>query len=526
MYLGLQWYPPNNPRPYDDTGWSIPLLHNIKVHRIDDKAILDQPMTTMAANATFAGTIQGSGSTIVIDHTTDNKLATFRWANPTVKMSATEQAFEMSGRHFAAGSFVIASANRATLEPMIREMGLQAWATDTPPAVPMHDLDVPRIGYIHSWQNTQDEGWVRMGLDMYKIPYKYFGDNEVRKGNLKAQFDVILYPNAGVQVDGGQMPTGGTAQPYRPSAATPSIATAPDQTDDRRGGLGRDGLRELEKFVEEGGVLITEGSTSAAMVEWKMAPGVTVEDTPGLYVPGSVIKTLLGDKTSPILYGYEQNALAVLMKGGPIMSAGGGGGGRGGGGGGRGGGLPAGVGGGELQPMSAPAALTTLDGGAAPAPPGTMSGRGGAGGGRGGGGGAGGGGAAFGGAPPVAGGAGAAGAGAGAGAPPAAAQGRGAGAGGRAGGAGGGRGGGAGAGAPAGPRVLLSFPNDANDLLLSGELVGGENMTGNAALVDAPLGKGHVVLFALRPFWRNEPHGNYFLWFNAMLNWNDLNAGR
>jgi hypothetical protein len=31
-----------------------------------------------------------------------------------------------------------------------------------------------------------------------------------------------------------------------------------------------------------------------------------------------------------------------------------------------------------------------------------------------------------------------------------------------------------------------------------------------------------MVLFANRPFWRNEPHGNYFLWFNAMLNWNDL----
>ncbi len=51
-------------------------------------------------------------------------------------------------------------------------------------------------------------------------------------------------------------------------------------------------------------------------------------------------------------------------------------------------------------------------------------------------------------------------------------------------------------------------------------------MTGNAALVDSPLGKGHVVLFASRPFWRNEPHGNYFLWFNAMLNWNDLAAGK
>src|SRR6185436_13150735 len=230
------------------------------VNRIDDKAILEQPMTTMAANAVFAGAIQGSGSTIVIDHTTDNKLATFRWSNASVKMSAAEQAFELGGHHFAAGSFVIANANRATLEPQIKDLGLQAWATDTAPTVPTHDLDVPRIGYIHSWQSTQDEGWVRMGLDMYKIPYKYFGDNEVRKGNLRAQYDVILYPDATVAIDGAaaQAPVGGTPQPYRKSDLTPSIATAPDQTDDRRGGLGRDGLMELQKFVAEGGVLITE----------------------------------------------------------------------------------------------------------------------------------------------------------------------------------------------------------------------------------------------------------------------------
>jgi hypothetical protein len=482
MYLGLQWYPPENPRPYDDTGWSIPLLHNIKVTRVDDKAILEQPMSVLGTNAKYAGTITGSGSTLVIDHTTDNALATFRWANAAVKMSAAEQPFELGGRKFAAGAFVIPSANRAALEPQIREMGLQAVATDTPPKVPMHDLDLPRVGYIHSWQNTQDEGWVRMGLDMYKIPYTYFGDNEVRKGGLRAKYDVILYPSAGVQIDGGAAPVGGQPQPYRKTDATPNIATAPDQTDDRRGGLGRDGLRELEKFVEEGGVLITEGPTTTTFVEYRVVPGVSVEQTQGLYVPGSVIKTILGDKGSPILYGYDQNALAVLMKNGPILNVGGGGG-VGGRGGGRGG-LPEGVGGGNLQPMAAPATLTTLEGGAAPAPPGTT-----AGGGRGGRGGAG-----FGGG----------------------------------GGAGrGGRGGGAGAPAtPAGPRVLLSFPNDANDLLLSGELVGGENMTGNAALVDAPLGKGHIVLFAMRPFWRNEPHGNYFLWFNAMLNWNDLGAGR
>ena len=65
--------------------------------------------------------------------------------------------------------------NRAALEPSIKELGLSAWAVDAAPTVPMHDLDVPRIGYIHTWTSTQDEGWVRLALDNFKVPYTYFG---------------------------------------------------------------------------------------------------------------------------------------------------------------------------------------------------------------------------------------------------------------------------------------------------------------------------------------------------------------
>jgi hypothetical protein len=56
--------------------------------------------------------------------------------------------------------------------------------------------------------------------------------------------------------------------------------------------------------------------------------------------------------------------------------------------------------------------------------------------------------------------------------------------------------------------------------------VGGASLAGRPALVDVPLGKGHVVLFGVRPFWRNETTGTHFLAFNAILNWNDLSAGR
>jgi hypothetical protein len=63
-------------------------------------------------------------------------------------------------------------------------------------------------------------------------------------------------------------------------------------------------------------------------------------------------------------------------------------------------------------------------------------------------------------------------------------------------------------------------------MLLSGTLAGGEALSGRAQVVDAPLGKGHVVMFAIRPFWRWQSHGTYFLGFNAILNWNDLDAGK
>jgi hypothetical protein len=110
--------------------------------------------------------------------------------------------------------------------------------------------------------------------------------------------------------------------------------------------------------------------------------------------------------------------------------------------------------------------------------------------------------------------------------PPAAAAGAGRGAGrGGGGGFGGGRGGG-GAATAASPRVLLSFPNDPNDMLLSGVLVGGEALSGRAVAIDAPIGKGHVVMFANRPFWRWQTQGTFFLGFNTILNWNDLDAGR
>src|SRR4029453_13939513 len=76
------------------------------------------------------------------------------------------------------------------------------------------------------------------------------------------------------------------------------------------------------------------------------------------------------------------------------------------------------------------------------------------------------------------------------------------------------------------PRVILRFPNNPNDMLLSGALVGGAALPGRAVGVHAPVGKSPRVMFATRPYWRWQTQGLYFLGFNALLNWNDLDAGK
>jgi hypothetical protein len=74
--------------------------------------------------------------------------------------------------------------------------------------------------------------------------------------------------------------------------------------------------------------------------------------------------------------------------------------------------------------------------------------------------------------------------------------------------------------------VIVRFPANANDILLSGTLGGGEAVTNRALAVDVPMGKGHMVLFALRPFWRWQTQGTFMLAFNAIMNWDHLDAGK
>jgi len=72
------------------------------------------------------------------------------------------------------------------------------------------------------------------------------------------------------------------------------------------------------------------------------------------------------------------------------------------------------------------------------------------------------------------------------------------------------------------PRVIVSFAKEADKLLLSGMLEAGEEIAGKPLVIDSPRGKGHILLFANNPMWRQNTQGSYALVTNAIMNWDHL----
>jgi len=482
--LDTQYYNVSDPPPYDDTGWTMGPMRNVKTVRIVDKSVLSVPMTLLKSDARVTGQLTGGSSAVafVINHNTDNTLATLRFKLKEVKMGAAEDSFKVGDQQFNTGSFIIkVDGNpadvRNRLQAAVADLGLKAVGVDKLPEVKTHELAVPRIGIVHTWTNTQNDGWYRIEFDRLQIPYTYISVQVLRDtSKLREKFDVLIFPPVGGSAQSivNGMPMRGDPIPWKGSALTPAMANSPDQADDIRGGIGLTGVANLQKFIEEGGLFITVGGVSSIPIDYGIATGVSVQAADKLQARGSIYNSTFADRKSPIAYGYSEG-LGIYFSQAPLFqvaAVGAGGGGFGGGGGGAGtGGAAAqganrasgrgGVGDADIiQAMPQPRPLDPADR---------------------------------------------------SGADQAAADQR---------------------ESPffippqLRPRVVLRFGSDEKTLLISGMLAGGSELVNKPAVVDVPVGRGHIVMFATNPMWRHQTQGEFFLLFNAALNYDNLGAGR
>ncbi|MGH9367377.1 MAG: M14 family zinc carboxypeptidase [Thermoanaerobaculia bacterium] len=467
--LDYQYWSPEDPQksPYDDTGWTFGELFCVEVRRATDAKVLAVPMDAVTGPVTAPGGVKGSGALFAVNHNAESALATLRFRFREASFEAAEEPFEAAGRKFARGSFLIRGVLREELQSAAAELGITVTALAAAPKVTTHPLRVPRIALLHTWMSTQDEGWWRQAFDERKVPYEYISTQLVAKTpDLASRFDVIVFPPAGIgprHIVAG-MPMWGNPLPWQTTALTPNLGRI-DSTDDMRPGLDLSGLANLRRFVAEGGVLLGAMDTAELAVQHGLTPGVSIKEPEKLKLTGSVVRSKLVDASSPIVYGYPE-ALSIFSFDGPVFGL-------------------SNVAGRRPRRRESEEKERATGRGTADDPD-FVVGR-----------------------PPT----------------PAPEE-------------------------PKAepwealpltdeqrrnnpfvipprfrPRVPLRY-GDAKELLVSGLVVGADEIARHPAVVDVPVEKGHIVLFSNNPFWRGQTRGSEFLVFNAILNFDSLNAGR
>ncbi len=318
--LDRQYWSPDDPQktPYDDTGWSFPDLFSVPTVRVTDVSILKAKMEPVANPGAPDGSVSASGSVYVINNAGEITLLGLRYALKDAQISVAEKSFDANGTHFAAGSLILRDVTADALRSAIKDADVEAVTLAAAPSVPMHDVPLPRVAIMHTWLDTQTEGWWREAFDKLHVPYDYISTQTVsHEAGLRSRYDVIVFAPVGRSsperiVDG--MPMYGNPLPWQKTALTPNLGRI-DSTPDTRPGLGLDGLQHLKDFVAQGGLLITAEDTAAFAIDEGLAPGVFLNRGGKVNVVGSVLGATFVDRGSPVAWGYG-SSLAVYSASG------------------------------------------------------------------------------------------------------------------------------------------------------------------------------------------------------------------
>jgi len=432
-----QHYPKDGEPPYDDVSWELPANYHLQALPTADASIRDVALTVLKDPPQVAGRVTGAGPTYLLKDAGQESFLAARYRLANFEIQIAEHEFEQDGVRFPAGSWILSDQPglHDAVETAAAELGLDFIQTSTAPNVTRHKAPAPRIGVWVPWADTDSIGWIRYSLDQRKVPYIYLRDEDIRAGNLRSKIDVLLYGHVDLelaeQIEG--LPRAWSPMPFKKTPQTPSFGT-PAESDDITGGIGYEGLAQVQHFIEDGGLMVTLGSGSMLALEGglvrfvrRSSGGVprsaaggggsssAAAQQAGTRTPGAHVRVTFDRTHHPISYGYPTHTW-VFRQNFPLYNT-------------------------PRRWLRMAYCTTCLDG------PEDRSG------------------------------------------------------------------------------IVMEWGDSENkDFVVSGQAWGEENLIGRLAILDMPVGKGHVVAFNFNPMHRDLNRGDQRLLWNALLNWQAILA--
>jgi len=321
-------YPGGPPKPpYDNAGYTLAFQMGVQFDRILDG--FDCPCQPIAGLAEPpAGTVASSGAAgyLLSHNTNDAFIAVNRALKAGNDVYWLKSPINANGKSYPAGTFYIASKGNTTqmLQAIAKEKGLSFDGTSSRPGSDALKLQPKRIALWDQYGGSMPSGHTRWLFEQFEFPYTVVYPQTLDAGNLSSKYDVIVFQGGAIPAPAGegQGRRGGFGREIDPS-------TIPEEF---RGWLGRvtpeKTIPQLKKFLEDGGTIITVGSSTA--LAYYLGLPVTnhlVEHTPQgqvrelpnekFYVPGSILRVAV-DNTTPVAAGLPNN-LDVFFDEDPVF---------------------------------------------------------------------------------------------------------------------------------------------------------------------------------------------------------------
>ena len=306
VYPEMRRYPGGPPgRPYDITGWTLPLQMGVTVDRhVDVNRMSELPPDALVpvARAELGATRMptSTGFAYALDpRRNDSFIAINRLLADHYPVYRSQVAVSVEGATWPAGTFIVPMevGVSAAVEAATADLGLVVETVGARPNGQLTLLTQPRIGLYRGWGANADEGWTRLVLEAFEFPYISLFNDDLRHNRL-SDLDVILLPDATYR----RMLTG-----LGPRAAPPVY----------QGGMTPRGVSNLYEFVDAGGTLVAFNTANELPLADFGLPivDVAVAQSPSdHYVPGTILK-LLVDSTHPVGYGMPSLASGFFARG-------------------------------------------------------------------------------------------------------------------------------------------------------------------------------------------------------------------